>query len=155
MTRLMTVIGLIVLATAVPVLAQQPTAAGSSAQTPTPPATHTGSMMPMHMCREMMMSGQSTMGPGMMGGNSMMGAGMMGPGMMGPGMMGPGMMGPGMMGPGMMGPGMMGPGMMAGQSTDPKTMAEMMEMRGEMMKAMGDIMLKHVKRMQETPPPAK
>jgi hypothetical protein len=140
MTRLMTVIGLIVLATAVPVLAQQPTAAGSSAQTPTPPATHTGSMMPMHMCREMMMSGQSTMGPGMMGGNSMMGAGMMGPGMMGPGMMGPGMM---------------GPGMMAGQSTDPKTMAEMMEMRGEMMKAMGDIMLKHVKRMQETPPPAK
>jgi hypothetical protein len=135
MTRLMTVIGLIVLATAVPVLAQQPTAAGSSAQTPTPPATHTGSMMPMHMCREMMMSGQSTMGPGMMGGHSMMGAGMMGPGMMGTGMM--------------------GPGMMAGQSTDPKTMAEMMEMRGEMMKAMGDIMLKHAKRMQETPPPAK
>ncbi len=125
MTRLMTVIGLIVLATAVPVLAQQPTAAGSSAQTPTPPATHTGSMMPMHMCREMMMSGPSTMGPGMMGGHSMMG------------------------------PGMMGPGMMAGQPMDPKAMAQMLEMRGEMMKAMGDIMLKHAKQMQETPPPAK
>jgi hypothetical protein len=125
MTRLMTVIGLIVLATAVPVLAQQPTAAGSLAQTPTPPATHTGSMMPMHMCREMMMSGPSTMGPGMMGGHSMMG------------------------------PGMMGPGMMAGQPTDPKAMAQMLEMRGEMMKAMGDIMLKHAKQMQETPPPAK
>jgi hypothetical protein len=140
MTRLMTVIGLIVLAMAVPVSAQQPAATGDPAQTPTAPAAHMGGMMPMHMCREMMMSGQSTMGPGMMGGHSMMGAGMMGPGMMGPGMMGPGMM---------------GPGMMAGQPTDPKAMAQMMEMRGEMMKAMGDIMLKHAKRMQETPPPAK
>jgi hypothetical protein len=125
MTRLMTVIGLIVLAMAVPVSAQQPAATGDPAETPTPPAAHTESMMPMHMCREMMMSGQSTMGPGVMGGHSMMGAGMM------------------------------APGMMAGQSTDPKTMAQMMEMRGEMMKAMGDIMLKHAKQMQHTPPPAK
>ena len=42
---------------------------------------------------------------------------------------------------------MMGGGMM-GMSTDPKTMAQMMEMRGEMMKAMGDIMMKHAKKMQ-------
>jgi hypothetical protein len=43
----------------------------------------------------------------------------------------------------------MGPGMMGGaQPSDPKMMAQMMEMRGEMMKAMGDIMLKHAKKMQ-------
>jgi hypothetical protein len=48
-----------------------------------------------------------------------------------------------MMGPGMMGPGMMGGGMMGG---DPKERAEMMAMRGEMMKAMGDIMLKYAQR---------
>jgi hypothetical protein len=55
-----------------------------------------------------------------------------------------GMMGGGM-GPGMMGGGMMGPGMMGG---DPKQQAEMMAMRGEMMKAMGDIMLKYAQRVQ-------
>ena len=38
-----------------------------------------------------------------------------------------------------------------GQRMDPKTMAQMMEMRGEMMKAMGEIMLKHAKRMQGAP----
>jgi hypothetical protein len=32
-------------------------------------------------------------------------------------------------------------------------MSHMMEMRGEMMKAMGEIMLKHAKRMQGTPSP--
>jgi len=43
----------------------------------------------------------------------------------------------------------MGPGMMGGgQPSDPKMMAQMMEMRGEMMKAMGDIMLKHARKMQ-------
>jgi hypothetical protein len=43
----------------------------------------------------------------------------------------------------------MGAGMMGGgQPSDPKMMAQMMEMRGEMMKAMGDIMLKHARRMQ-------
>jgi hypothetical protein len=43
----------------------------------------------------------------------------------------------------------MGPGMMGGgQPSDPKMMAEMMEMRGEMMKAMGDIMMKHAKKMR-------
>ena len=50
-----------------------------------------------------------------------------------------------MMGGGRMGPAMMGPGMMGG---DPKQQAEMMAMRGEMMKAMGDIMLKYAQRAQ-------
>ena len=59
-------------------------------------------------------------------------------------MMGQGGMMGGGMGPGMMG-GMMGPGMMGG---DPKQQAEMMAMRGEMMKAMGDIMLKYAQRAQ-------
>jgi hypothetical protein len=54
-----------------------------------------------------------------------------------------GMMGDGM-GPGMMGGGMM-PMMMGG---DPKQQAEMLAMRGEMMKAMGDIMMKYAQRMQ-------
>jgi hypothetical protein len=46
----------------------------------------------------------------------------------------------------------MGPGMMGGgQPNDPKMMAQMMEMRGEMMKAMGDIMLKHANKMRGTP----
>jgi hypothetical protein len=49
----------------------------------------------------------------------------------------------------------MGPGMMGGQSSDPKMMAQMMEMRGEMIKAMGDIMLKHAKKMQGTSSRAK
>ena len=47
---------------------------------------------------------------------------------------------------GMMGGGMMRPGMMMGG--DPKQQAEMMAMRGEMMKAMGDIMLKYAQRAQ-------
>jgi hypothetical protein len=47
---------------------------------------------------------------------------------------------------GMMGGGMMGmPVMMGG---DPKQQAEMMAMRGEMMKAMGEIMLKYAQRAQ-------
>jgi hypothetical protein len=83
----------------------------------------------MDMCRQMMGHG------GMMGGG-------MGPGMMREGMMRDGMMGGGMMGPGM---GMMPSMMMSG---DPKQQAEMMAMRGEMMKAMGDIMLKYAQRAQ-------
>ncbi|HSC28552.1 MAG TPA: hypothetical protein VLD67_14835 [Vicinamibacterales bacterium] len=48
---------------------------------------------------------------------------------------------------GMMGGGMMGmPTMMMGG--DPKQQAEMMAMRGEMMKAMGEIMLKYAQRAQ-------
>ena len=55
----------------------------------------------------------------------------------------------GMMGGGMSS-GMMGPGMMDGMmmSGDPKQQAEMMAMRGEMLKAMGDIMMKYAQRMQ-------
>jgi hypothetical protein len=52
---------------------------------------------------------------------------------------------------------MMGGGMMSGsmpgmsgeqRQMDPRMMAGMMEMRGEMMKAMGDIMIKHAQKMQ-------
>ena len=52
----------------------------------------------------------------------------------------------------MMGGGMTGMSMGGdAQKMDPKTMAQMMEMRGEMMKAMGDIMMKHAKKMQGNP----
>jgi hypothetical protein len=39
-------------------------------------------------------------------------------------------------------------GMGGDQKMDPKMMAHMLEMRGEMMKAMGDIMMKHGRMMQ-------
>ena len=61
-------------------------------------------------------------------------------------MMGQGGMMGGGMGPGMMGGGMMGMPMMMGG--DPKQQAEMMAMRGEMMKVMGEIMLKYAQRAQ-------
>jgi hypothetical protein len=64
-------------------------------------------------------------------------------------MMGQGGMMGGGMGPGMMGGGMMGMPMMMGGG-DPKQQAEMLAMRGEMMKAMGDIMLKYAQRAQST-----
>jgi hypothetical protein len=35
-----------------------------------------------------------------------------------------------------------------GAAADPKEKADMLQMRGEMMKAMGDIMMKHARRMQ-------
>jgi len=54
----------------------------------------------------------------------------------------------GMIRHGMGGPGMM-PGMMP-MTGDPKRDAEMLEMHGEMMKAMGDIMMKHAQRMRST-----
>jgi hypothetical protein len=41
---------------------------------------------------------------------------------------------------------------MGGQAGDPRAMARMMEMRGDMMKAMGEVMLKHAKKLQEAPP---
>lgn len=41
--------------------------------------------------------------------------------------------------------------MMGGAApTDPEEKADMLQMRGEMMKAMGDIMMKHARRMQGT-----
>ena len=44
--------------------------------------------------------------------------------------------------------------MMGGtMSAGPKERADMLQMRGEMMKAMGDIMMKHAHRMQGTPSP--
>lgn len=49
-----------------------------------------------------------------------------------------------MMPGGMMGGGMMAGGMMGGG--DPKQQAELLAMRGEMMKAMGDIMMKYAQR---------
>jgi hypothetical protein len=77
-----------------------------------------------------------------------------GPGMHGAGMRGGGMHGGGMpmmeMCRQMMGE-MSGMPMMGGMaSADPKERAAMMEMRGEMMKSMGDIMMKHARRMQGT-----
>jgi hypothetical protein len=78
------------------------------------------------------------------------------PPVMGRGMMGGGMTGEGMMGmmPGMMG-GQMGcrgmgiMGMMASGQVDPKTMAKILQFRGEMLKAMGEVMMKHSKAMEE------
>jgi hypothetical protein len=72
-------------------------------------------------------------------GQSMMG-GMMCP-MMGQGMAMPGQ---GMMG-GMQGQRMAMPGMMemTMSSQDPKAAARMLKMRGEMMKAMGEVLMKH------------
>src|SRR3990172_1354308 len=91
-----------------------------------------------------------TMGPGMMGG------GQMGPGMgMGQSMMMCPMMHQmmhqmmmgGQVGGGQMGSGGM-MGMMGGQM-DPKTHGRMLQMRGEMLKAAGDILLKHGKMLEE------
>lgn len=50
----------------------------------------------------------------------------------------------------------MGAGAMPGQQPmDPRMMAQMMEMRGEMMKAMGDIMMKYAKKTQGMAPRTK
>jgi len=68
---------------------------------------------------------------------------MMGQGMTGGGMMCP-MMG-GMMGTGS---GMMGMGGMMNPS-DPKAMARMLKLRGDMLKAMGDVMLRHAQEMEQ------
>jgi hypothetical protein len=51
----------------------------------------------------------------------------------------------------MMGESMAMPMMGGAGPADPKEKAEMLQMRGEMMKAMGDIMLKHARRMQGAP----
>jgi hypothetical protein len=80
----------------------------------------------------------------------------MGPGMMGGGMMGPGMGMGGAMGGtscpmmGMMG-GMTDPsgmGMMGGGQMDPKVMARMLQLRGEMLKVMGDSLVQRGKAME-------
>ena len=70
-------------------------------------------------------------------------------------MMGRGMMGQGMMGHGMMCPLMammmdpMGMGMAGGRQMDAKTMAQLLQLRGDMLKAMGEVMLKHGKALEE------
>jgi len=46
----------------------------------------------------------------------------------------------------MMGRGMMS--MMGGGQMDPKAMARMLELRGDLLKAMGEVMLKHAKAME-------
>jgi hypothetical protein len=91
-----------------------------------------------------------TTGSGMAG-EHMMGQGMMGQGMMGHEMMGQGMMCP-MMGQHMMGMGMgMGPRMMGGMmaSSDPKAMARMLKLRGDILKAIGEVMVKHAQEMEQ------
>ena len=55
-------------------------------------------------------------------------------------------------GGGMMGGGMPMMGMMGGAAMDPKTMAQMLQLRGEMMKAMGDVLVKHGKAMEAARP---
>ncbi len=78
----------------------------------------------------------------------MMGGGMMGPGTMGMPCPMMGMMGP-MMG-GMMDPSGMGMmGMMGGGQMDSKAMRRMLQLRGEMLKAVGEVLLKHGKAMEE------
>ena len=44
---------------------------------------------------------------------------------------------------------MMGRGMMGGGQMDPKAMARMLEFRGDLLKAMGEVMLKHARAMKE------
>jgi hypothetical protein len=85
-----------------------------------------GGHAPGHQSQQPMMGhmgqGQGHMGHGMMGMCPMMGMG-------------------GMMGGGMMG-GMMG-------SADPKAQARMLKLRGDMMRAMGDVLLKHAQEVEQ------
>lgn len=104
------------------------------------------------------MMGQSAQQDQPMGQPPMMGGGMMGQPMMGMPMMGMmcpmmsggmGMMS-GMMGGQMRGPGMSMMRMMGSGQLDPKTMGKMLQFRGEMLKAVGEVMMKHGKAMEET-----
>ena len=72
------------------------------------------------------------------------------PSMMGRGMMGMPMMMCPMM-PQMMGAQMdpLGMGMISGDQVDPKMIARMLQLRGDMLKAMGEVLLKHGKAMEE------
>jgi hypothetical protein len=95
---------------------------------------------PLVLGGQMPMGGQGGAQEQPSGQQPMMGRGMMG--MMCP-MMG-GMMGGQMDPSGMMG--MMS--MMGGGQMDPKAMAQMLEFRGDLLKAMGEVMLKHAKAME-------
>jgi hypothetical protein len=85
--------------------------------------------------------------PLVMGGQMPMGGqGEQEPSTMGRGMMCP-MMG-GMMGGQMDPSGMTGMMSMMGGQMDPKAMARMLELRGDLLKAMGEVMLKHAKALE-------
>jgi len=126
MTHMKTILMAVAVASALTVptvLAQQP----QPQHDDKPPASAMKPGMPAggmdaHMAHHMEMCRQ------IMAPNNMMGAGI----------------GPGMMG-GMISPGIMDSMMM---SVDPKERAELMAMRGEMMKAIGDVMLKYAQRAQ-------
>ncbi len=107
------------------------------------------------LAAEHQMEGQQPMGcqawqQGESGGQPpMMGRGMRGEGMMGMPMMG--MMCPMMeqMMCGMMAPAGMGMHGMMGGGKDPKLMGRMLQMRGDMLKAVGEVMLKYGKELAE------
>jgi hypothetical protein len=131
MKRLITILTLLGMAATSTAFAQQPATPGAPTQpgatTPMagPRGPHGGPAAGGTM--PMMDMCQQMMAAGMMSGAQPMGGGMMG-------------------GPHAMG--MMG----NQQPMDPKAMAHMMEMRGEMMKAMGEVMMKHAQRMQPARP---
>jgi hypothetical protein len=120
MKRVMTcsLVGILMLGSAAFALAQQAGSQGSHPPASAPKGTTLGHDHDGHHAQHMEMCRQMMGQAGMMGGG--MGSGMIGGGMMG-----------------------MMPMMMSG---DAKQQAEMMAMRGEMMKAMGDIMLKYAQR---------
>lgn len=59
------------------------------------------------------------------------------------------MMGQGMMMCPMMGQSMMGMGMGPGMMSEPKAQARMLKLRGDMMKAMGEVLLKHAQEIEQ------
>jgi len=69
-------------------------------------------------------------------------------GMMMGNMMGQSGMARGMRGPGIMGGGMLGMSAM-GSPSDPKAMARMLKLRGDMMKAMSEVLLKHAQELEQ------
>ena len=128
MKRVMLAIAVLVLSTAATAYGQQPAAPADATRPPAHMQPGQGGGMPMmDMCRAMMASHMGGGDEMMMGGRGMMG------------------------GMGMMGGGPMG-AMMGG---DPRMMGHMMEMRGEIMKAVGDIMIKHAQKMQQAAPATK
>jgi hypothetical protein len=96
---MMAMIGLILTIGAVPAAAQQPGTGPHHPPASPPAGSPTAGMMPMEMCRQMMM------------GSPAMGAG-------------------------------------EEHKMDPRLMAQMLQMRGEMMRAMGDIMVKHGQKLE-------
>jgi len=105
-----------------------------------------GYLAAQQMGGQMPMMGQSGQQDQPAGQPPMMGGGMMGQGMTGHGMMG---MMSGRMGGQMRGPGMDMMRMMASGRVDPKTMGKILQLRGELLKAMGEVMIKHGKAMEE------